>query len=177
MLFDRDGRVLVENRYAFNISLVREQTKDLDRTLSTLARVTGADPSNSEEIVDRHAREPRYRPVLLIADASLAQVSAVLARRLELPDVMVEQVPTRQYPTDEMAAHLFGYVGEITEAPAGSRRALGPARRDDHRPVRGRAGVQPRADGQRRCAARRREQPRARDRGRSASGLPTRASA
>ena len=115
MLFDRDGRVLVENRYAFNISLVREQTRDLDRTLSILSRVTGADPLELRETIERHAREPRYRPVLLISDASLSQVSAVLARRLELPDVLVEQVPTRQYPTDEMAAHLFGYVGEITE--------------------------------------------------------------
>jgi penicillin-binding protein 2 len=115
MLFDREGRVLVENRYAFNISLVREQTKDLERTLSTLARVTGADPTELRETIERHAREPRYRPVLLISDASLQQVSAVLARRLELPDILVEQVPTRQYPTDEMAAHLFGYVGEITD--------------------------------------------------------------
>ena len=116
MLFDREGRVLVENRYAFNISLVREQTKDLERTLQTLSRVTGAEVDQLREIVARHAREPRYRPVLLIADASLAQVSAVLTRRLELPDVYVEQVPTRLYPSDEMAAHLFGYVGEITEA-------------------------------------------------------------
>jgi penicillin-binding protein 2 len=116
MLFDRDGRVLVENRDAFNISLVREQTKDLDRTLDLLARVTGTDVTELRETVERHAREPRYRPVLLIADATLAQVSAVLARRLEFPDVLVEQVPTRLYPSDDMAAHLFGYVGEITEA-------------------------------------------------------------
>jgi penicillin-binding protein 2 len=42
----------------------------------------------------------------------------VLARRLdtELPDVVVEEVPTRQYPTDEMAAHLIGYVGEASES-------------------------------------------------------------
>ena len=39
------------------------------------------------------------------------------ARRLdfELPDVVVEQVPTRRYP-DVLAAHLFGYVGEATDA-------------------------------------------------------------
>src|SRR6185369_2729643 len=44
-------------------------------------------------------------------------VAAVNARRLdtELPDVVVEEVPTREYPTDEMAAHLFGYVGEVSE--------------------------------------------------------------
>ncbi len=28
----------------------------------------------------------------------------------------MQQVPTRNYPPDRMAAHLFGYVGEIQEA-------------------------------------------------------------
>jgi penicillin-binding protein 2 len=114
-LFDRNGQVLVENRDAFNISLVREQTRDIGRTLDEVARLTGAHRADLDEIVLRHAREPRYRPIVLVADATLAQVSAVLARRLELPDLLVEQVPTRQYPADAMAAHLFGYVGEITE--------------------------------------------------------------
>jgi penicillin-binding protein 2 len=52
-----------------------------------------------------------------VQDATLAQVAAVMARRLdfELPDVVVEQVPTRRYP-DAMAAHLFGYVGEVNDA-------------------------------------------------------------
>ena len=50
-------------------------------------------------------------------DATLAQVAAVTARRLdfELPDVIVQEVPTRQYPDQDMAAHLIGYVGEASE--------------------------------------------------------------
>ena len=69
------------------------------------------------EIVDRHRREPVYRPIVIVQNASLAQVAAVTARRLdfELPDVVVEQVPTRRYPA-AMAAHLFGYVGEVSDA-------------------------------------------------------------
>jgi penicillin-binding protein 2 len=115
MLFDRHGRLLVENRYAFNISLVREQAHDIVQTLRTLAAATGVDEALLRETVRRHEREPRYRPILLISDASMAQVAAVLARRLELPALMVEQVPTRRYPDQSLAAHLFGYVGEITE--------------------------------------------------------------
>jgi penicillin-binding protein 2 len=33
-----------------------------------------------------------------------------------LPGIIYQQVPTRKYPTSEMAAHVFGYVGEVTEA-------------------------------------------------------------
>jgi penicillin-binding protein 2 len=114
-LFDRNGRVLVQNRQAFNISLVREQTKDLTRTLAILSSAIGQPEDTLRDIVARHVREPRYRPIVLVQDASDAQVASVVARRLELPDILVERVPTRQYPTDELAAHLFGYVGEITD--------------------------------------------------------------
>jgi penicillin-binding protein 2 len=118
VLFDRHGEVLVENRNSYNISIVREHTKDLERTVRLLSEVAGLDPADVRQIVDRHRREPIYRPIVVVDDASLAQVAAVTARRLdfELPDVVVEEVPTRQYPTDALAAHLFGYVGEASEA-------------------------------------------------------------
>jgi penicillin-binding protein 2 len=120
VLFDRDGRVLVENRHSYSISIVREQTKDLNRTVTLLASVLGLEESSVREIVDRHRREPSYRPITIVQDASLAQVAAVTARRLEteLPDVVVQQVPTRQYP-ETLAAHLFGYVGEVSDSQVG----------------------------------------------------------
>src|SRR5438445_677757 len=54
--------------------------------------------------------------IAVVVDASLAQVAAVIAGRLdfELPDVVVEEVPTRRYP-EALAAHLFGYVGEASD--------------------------------------------------------------
>ena len=115
-VFDRDGKVLVENRHSYSISLVREHTTDLDRTVQLLAEVLGFEERAVREIVDRHRREPAYRPITIIQDATLRQVAAVTARRLdfELPDVVIELVPTRQYH-DVMAAHLFGYVGEVSD--------------------------------------------------------------
>jgi penicillin-binding protein 2 len=118
VLFDRNGRVLVENRPAFNVSIVRLKTTDLDRTIRMLSAVAGVDERTVREIVDRHRREPSYRPIVVIENATLAQVAAISARRLdfELPDVVVQQVPTREYPTGELGAHLFGYVGEATDS-------------------------------------------------------------
>lgn len=117
VIFDRTGRVLVENRNSFNISIVREHSKDLDRTMRTLAVVVGIDERHVRETVDRHRREPAYVPTVVVQDATLAQVAAVFARRLdfELPDVVVQEVPTRQYPDQAMASHLIGYVGEASE--------------------------------------------------------------
>ncbi|MCA1586837.1 MAG: penicillin-binding protein 2, partial [Acidobacteria bacterium] len=117
VIYDRAGRVLVENRHSLNISIVREHTKDLDGTIRLLAEVTGEDEARVRETVERHRREPPYRPIEVIHDATLAQVAAVTARRAELgPDVVVQEVPTRQYPAEGLAAHLIGYVGEASDA-------------------------------------------------------------
>jgi len=116
VLFDRDGRVLVENRHSYSISIVREHTKDMNRTISLLSQVLGVQEGSVREIVERHKREPSYRPITIVQDATLAQVAAVTARRLstELPDIVVQQVPTRQYP-ETLGAHMFGYVGEVND--------------------------------------------------------------
>ena len=115
VIFDRDWKVLVENRDSFVVSLVREHIRDLDGTIKALARVVGVDESTVRDAIRRHRSEPLYRPVPIVEDATLAQVAAVAARRIELPEVVVERVPARRYPADAMAAHLFGYVSEATE--------------------------------------------------------------
>ena len=125
IVFDRHLQPLVLNRRSYSISIVREHTKDLNRTVTMLSSVLGMDESAVRQIVERHRREPTYRPITVVQDATLAQVAAVTARRLdfELPDVVVEQVPTRRYP-DTLAAHLFGYVGEVSDRDVSNNDAL-----------------------------------------------------
>ena len=134
VVFDRDGKVLVENRHSFGISIVREHTRDLNRTIRLLSEVLGIDESHIRDIVERHRREPSYRPIPIVQDATLAQVAAVTARRLdtELPDVVVEPVPTRRYP-ETLAAHLFGYVGEVSDSQLAGGERCGRCPPRDHR--------------------------------------------
>jgi penicillin-binding protein 2 len=119
VLFDRSGRILVENRNSFTIAIVREQAAHLDDTVARLAKVTGVDPARIRDAVARHRREPLFRPLPVIEHATFGQVAAVAAHRLELPEVVVQEVPTRKYP-EGLAAHLFGYVGEIQESQINS---------------------------------------------------------
>ena len=122
ILFDRKDRVLVENRDAYTISILREHSENLEQTMQLVAAATGVAESRVRDTVARHMSTPRYQPIVVIEDASLAQVAAVLARRLdrELPGVVVQRVPTRRYPSGGLAAHLLGYVSEISEAQMAS---------------------------------------------------------
>ena len=62
------------------------------------------------------AREPSYRPIVLIENATRAQVIAFGARKLELPGIDRPAGADAPLSAEDMAAHLFGYVGEVSEA-------------------------------------------------------------
>ena len=115
VILDRDGRVLAENRDTSNISLIRDQTEQLENSIATLSRVTGIDVQSVHDTLERHRNVSPSRPIAVVQNASISQIAAVAARRLELPGVVVEQTPSRYYPAAGLAAHSFGYVGEITE--------------------------------------------------------------
>jgi len=116
VLLDRDGKILVENQNTMNIALVREQTKNVGDVLRLLAAATGESEAQLRETVNRRSREPTYHPIVLLENATQEQVIAVWARRLELPGIIYQEVPSRRYPASDMAAHVFGYVGEVNDA-------------------------------------------------------------
>ena len=121
VLFDRNGKVLVENRNTFNIALVREQTKNLDETLHVLAMATGVDEAQLQR-----DRQPSASRAELQADRADRERDAGTGGGLSTAAVGIarnhyQEVPARKYPASELAAHLFGYVSEISETPADAR--------------------------------------------------------
>lgn len=119
----------------------REQTKTIDRTLRILATATGVNEAQLAEEVRRRRREPSYRPIVLIENARFEQVAAFRARQLELPGIIQQDVPSRKYTASDLAAHLFGYVGEVRrrsfsgQSTRGSRREPSSVRRASSSPT------------------------------------------
>lgn len=117
VLYDRNGEVLVRNTFSYTISIVREQSLDLASASRRLSEAIGMPAADIAELVAaaRRRRDPLYLPVPIVQHATMAQVAAVTARQVDLPEVVVQTLPTREYPGGGMAAHLFGYVSEIQQ--------------------------------------------------------------
>ncbi len=112
-LFDRKGRILAENRSSFNIVVTSERGDGLEGALARLGRLVAFDAVQVRERLNSHG--PRFRSVVVKADATEAEVATVEARRLEEPETNVDVVPLRAYPMGEALAHALGYVGEISD--------------------------------------------------------------
>ena len=114
-IYDRDGVLLVDNRPAFGISVLRQEVDDKDLLLKRLASYLGVEQEELEKRWQGGDRFPRYRPFPLAEDVSRDVLETIQEHSIDLPGVLTEVRPLRSYPYDGLAAHLFGYLGEITQ--------------------------------------------------------------
>jgi penicillin-binding protein 2 len=114
ILFDRNGLALVDNRPAFTLSLI---PRELENRHAALARLSVLLQIPLGELEESLARVPSdsFLPVRVRRGLTLAEVAKIEEWRLELPGVVVEVEPQRTYLSSRFAAHLLGYVREVSE--------------------------------------------------------------
>jgi penicillin-binding protein 2 len=113
LIFDRNGEMLVDNRPAFDVSIIPRDAKPVEQTIEKLAKLMGVGPQELMEEVRTHRRSASYKPVLLQQDIGRDMLAAVEVHRYDLPGVVININPRRHYLREQSAAHLLGYLGEI----------------------------------------------------------------
>ena len=114
-LFDRDGHLLVDNYPSVSCFLVREQGHDTDADLPLIARGLNLDVEQLRSTLRHFRAAPGYQPIPIKQDITADEQAFVEAHRNELPELETIDEERRLYPRDGFAAHLIGYVGEVSE--------------------------------------------------------------
>ena len=116
VIFDREGRVIVDSRPIYNVILTREDVKgkNLMSLIDPLSTGLNVDQEILHERFKLVESMPAFESILVKQDASPGDIAWVEAHNLEYPELRVEQQPQRRYPANGSLAHVLGYVGEIS---------------------------------------------------------------
>jgi penicillin-binding protein 2 len=118
-ILDRTGVSLADNRPAFNIyATPRQMTRELE---AELIRMLGLSDSEIAKIDDRLAlgrkRDPRVA-IAILEDQGRDRAALIEQSLARLPGVEIRHEPYRYYPQGDLAAHLIGYMTQMTAAEA-----------------------------------------------------------
>jgi penicillin-binding protein 2 len=117
VVYDRHGEILVDNRPSFDVVFVPEDARgDRRGVLSNLAGYLGETEPALHQTVRAPSKRPPYEGIVLRRDVDWQAVVAVETHQLDLPGVSLQAGPRRYYPFGPLAAHLLGYVGEVSES-------------------------------------------------------------
>src|ERR1700679_2243209 len=114
-IFDREGRLIVDNYPSVTCYLLRDQVKDLDSDLPLISRGLDIPIDQIHATLRRYEIAPKYQPIPLKLDIAPDEQAFIAAHRDELPELETHDEQRRLYPSDGFAAHLIGYVGEVSE--------------------------------------------------------------
>jgi penicillin-binding protein 2 len=124
-VFDRNGRLLVDNRPSFILGVIPENITNLDSLLSDLSRLVNIDCSAAKEKITRALARDPFRCVHLKRDLSRDELARVETHMVTMPGVTIEVKPQRHCIYGTLAAHLIGYLGEIDKEQLGKREYAG----------------------------------------------------
>jgi penicillin-binding protein 2 len=118
-IYDRRGRVLAENRPAYRLELIPEETGGLQQTLVALAEVVELSDEDLERFERTRRRYRDFERIPLRFNLDQAEVARFAVNRHRFNGVEVTPYLARHYPYGPMMTHVLGYVGRLDEADLG----------------------------------------------------------
>lgn len=113
---DREGRIIVDNYPSFSALLIREDARDVAAKLPKIAAGLNISEEEIRGILRRMAGRTKSEPAVLKQDITPDEAAFIEANKSEIPELETIMVHRRLYPKDGFAAHLIGYVGEVSES-------------------------------------------------------------
>jgi penicillin-binding protein 2 len=113
-MLDREGRVLVDSYPSFSILLMRDNPKQLEKSLPQIEDGLGISKEDLQQQLDAARSEPKFLPVVIKPAATEGDIAFVESHRADLPVLELIMVQRRRYPFGQMLANTVGYVGEVS---------------------------------------------------------------
>ncbi|MFN8541346.1 MAG: penicillin-binding protein 2 [Thermomicrobiales bacterium] len=109
-ILDRKGRPLAQQGTVNQIGVIPQNIKDEPGLLNTLSGVLGIAPEKIKAAY-AGAQPDWFVPIKIMADPLPADVEAKIKAQ---QGAAIRKVPQRVYPQGTLAAHVVGYIGEIS---------------------------------------------------------------
>ncbi|MGB6338177.1 MAG: penicillin-binding protein 2 [Candidatus Aminicenantaceae bacterium] len=116
LIRDRNGVVLAKNIASFKASLIRENCKDFEESCLRISKLLDLEPDVLKERVEKYKSLPLFQPIVVKDNLTYEEVARIKSRHYELPELIVQSEPKRNYPFGTLASHVLGYLQEISPA-------------------------------------------------------------
>lgn len=117
-ILDREGRVIVDNRPSYTVSVIPVEEVRY-RTLPQLSSLIGFDTAYIRSRIKANIVS-QYQPAAVRRDVSFETIAVLEEKYDRFPGVTYQMERVRQYVPDLGVEAFTGYVGEISEAELGT---------------------------------------------------------
>ncbi len=115
LIFDRNGKMLAENRPVFSMEITPEKIKNESETIANLRKLIGISDAEVKSFARNKKRKRRFNAVTLKNQLTDEEVAIFSANQHKFPGVNIKAYLKRYYPYGDALTHVLGYVAKIND--------------------------------------------------------------
>lgn len=112
IVYDRNGKIIVDNNSQYNISVIPYELQRNREVYATLSGILQVPEAELRKRVKKNWRG-QLLPARVAEDIDFKQLAELEERRLELPGVLYSLQPIRSFPSNANLSQVLGYLREI----------------------------------------------------------------
>ena len=113
-IFDKNGNLLITNRPAVNFTVIPAEIEDYNIVSRQLSSIMLLEESYLINKFEQLKQRP-FQAQTVVRDLEKEQIIAVEEQKYKFKGTLLTVQPERKYLYQDLAAHLLGYVNEISE--------------------------------------------------------------
>ncbi|WPC73330.1 penicillin-binding protein 2 [Vibrio porteresiae] len=115
LIYDRNGKLLAENRPVFSLEITPEKVKDMDDLIQRLQKIVPISQDDIDEFQKERRRNRRFDSIPILTQLTEDQVAKFSVNQYKFPGVQITAALKRYYPYGDMLTHVLGYVSRIND--------------------------------------------------------------
>jgi len=115
LILDRSGTVLARNYSAYTLEISPGKVADLEKTITGLESIVEIRPSDRTRFKRLMIEAKGADSLPIRTRLTDEEVARFAVNRYRFPGVDIQARLFRQYPLNELASHLVGYIGRIND--------------------------------------------------------------
>ena len=115
LILDRNGVVMARNYSAYTLEITPARAGDLETVIDGLSRVIEIQPKDRKRFKKLLEESKNFESLPIRTRLTDDEVAKFIAHRYRFPGVDIKARLFRQYPYNESASHLLGYIGRIND--------------------------------------------------------------
>ncbi|MDD5175463.1 MAG: penicillin-binding protein 2 [Sterolibacterium sp.] len=119
LILDRNGIVMARNYSAYTLEITPSRAGDLETAIDGLAQIIDIQQKDRKRFRKLLEESKNFESLPIRTRLSDEEVAKFIAHRYRFPGVDIKARLFRQYPYNESASHLLGYIGRINDRDIG----------------------------------------------------------
>ena len=127
LILDRNGVVLAHNFAAYTLEIIPTRAGDLEQTITDLSKLVEVTPKDRKRFQKLFEEGRDFASIPIRTRLNDEEVARFAVNSYRFPGVEINARLFRHYPNAEIASHVVGYIGRISDKDVDDLRNQGTA--------------------------------------------------